>query len=94
VNRAQLLAPDGWKPARGGRVQFLDAKDSPAPAGTWYLVDRAPDGWWCKPHDEAARRWLARHPTQAVQGHLALNGRQGAPGRRMVPAGYAPRPAG
>jgi hypothetical protein len=92
MSRAEHLAPDGWTPRRGYRVSFTDAKDSPAPPGTWYVTERAPDGWWCRPTDEAARAWLAAHPSQALQGHLALNGARGAPGRRMVPAGVMTLP--
>lgn len=92
MSRAEKLVPEGWTPRRGYRVEFTDTKDSPAPAGRWYVIDRAPDGWWVKPSDDAARWWLAQHPEQRVQGHLALDGRQGADGRRMLPA-RDPQPA-
>ena len=84
--RAERLVPDGWVPRRGYVVEFVDTKDSPAPPGRWFIVDRSPDGWWCKPSGDVAHRWLAAHPEQRVQGHLALDGRQGADGRRMIPA--------
>lgn len=85
--RAELLVPEGWTPARGARVGVLPAKDTPAVPGRWYLIDRAPGGWWAQPNDDAARTWATRNPNALTSGCLEVAG------RRLVPFGHAPRPS-
>jgi hypothetical protein len=86
VNRAELLVPDGWRPARGNRVTVLASKDDPRPpAGVWRVVDRAPAGWWLIPHDDTAREWARRWPNQVTQGCVEVSG------RRLIPPGHTPR---
>lgn len=82
MSRAELLIPDGWKPAPGMRVQILTSKDRPLPpAGTWRIIDRGPstNGWWLMPANEPARQWASKWPNEMVQGCLEVVGRLLAP---------------
>jgi hypothetical protein len=91
VSRADLLVPEGWKPARGARVSVLPHVDEPVPpAGVWRIIDRSAGDpgphWWAQPHDDAARAWAQAHPSRIVQGCLEVKG------LRLVPPGTVPRP--
>jgi hypothetical protein len=87
ATRSSMLVPEDWNPRRGNRVSLLPTKDDPRPApGVWFVLDRAPDGRWLQPHDEAARTWADKHAQLLTQRCLQL------PGRRLVPPGYVPRP--
>lgn len=80
------LAPAGWAPHRDGRVRVLPAPDTPAPDGTWRVIDRAPDGWWVTPADAAARAWADDHQPAMLSRCLAGAAAGGVPGRRLAPA--------
>lgn len=92
MSRARLLVPEDWRPTRGTRVEVLPHRDEPVPpAGVWRIIDRSAGDpgphWWVMAVDEAAQQWAQRHPRRIVQGCLEVKG------LRLVPPGYAPRPA-
>lgn len=84
MSRAELLLPDGWRPARNMRVRILPHPDEPQPpAGVWRLLDRS-NGfpgphWWAMPHDDAAHWWVEQHPSRIVSGCLEVKGLRCAP---------------
>ena len=91
MSRADLLVPEGWKPARGARVTVLASRDEPyPPRGVWRIIDRSSSGpgawWWAVPVDDEARAWADAHPARIVSRCIDLNG------LRLVPPGHKPRP--
>lgn len=77
--RAELLIPEGWKPARNVRVRVLAHRDDNAPpAGVWRIVDRSNGDpgphWWAQPIDETARRWAEQHPGRITSGCVEVKG--------------------
>lgn len=48
--------------------------------GTWYVIEKAPTGWWLRPSNVAAIAWTGAHQDRMVSGclqaetrHLELN---------------------
>lgn len=73
MSRNDYLLPDGWSPARGGRVKVIETKADPEPPpGTYRLIERAPIDWWAQPVDDDAKAWCAAHPNAVTQGCLQL----------------------
>lgn len=84
MKRAELLVPDGWKPARNVRVRILPHADEPdPPAGVWRIIDRSSGEpgphWWALPHDDAAHLWAQGHASRIVSGCLEVKGLRCAP---------------